>query len=176
MIPVPTLTPLTEENEFAVRGTILRNKNLKIDVNSDTNSIGIQTNSKEELFDNLDTFLTTIKDILPANKKAWFYEFQGNIKFPNKSDVISKTNISGNIIDKVSEFSNKIGIKSHVSSIGFWSEEDSDSENFMEIKIQQDILDNTLSVYKIIYRNPDENVFKNSINILTDITLLSKIL
>jgi len=46
----------------------------------------------------------------------------------------------------------------------------------MEIRIQQDILDNNLSAYKIIYRDPDEDVFKNSIRTLTDFELLSNIL
>lgn len=176
MIPPPTVNPLSEETNIGVRGPLLKNQNLTIDINSDTNSIGIQSNSLNDLLDNFDFFLTTVKDMLPENKHIWFYEFQSHVKFENEGGVTGKNKISGKIINQVLEFSNRIGIKPQVSSIGFWSEQNPDSEHFMEIKLQQDTLDNNLSVYKIIYRNPDEGVFKNSIQTLTDFELLSNIL
>jgi len=113
MMPLPTVNPLSEETDIGVRGPLLRNQNLIIDINSDTNSIGIQSNSLDELFDNLDFFLATIKDMLPENKNVWFYEFQGHIKFKNNKGITAKNKINGKIINQVLEFSNRIGIKQH---------------------------------------------------------------
>ncbi len=176
MIPVPLINPLIDENNIPFNGPLLKNGKSTIDLNSNINSIGIQTNSIEELRGECDNFFASIKEMLSDDNKIWFYEFQENVKFKENVSVMSKINVNGNIIDKASEFSKKIGIDVNVSSIGLWNTPDPDSENFMEIKIQPDILDKKLAVYKIIYRNPDENIFLNAIQTLTDTDLLSKIL
>ena len=177
MMQHPPINPLMDETSLGAKGSILKKGNSIIDVNSDINSIGIQTNSIDDLLMDVNNFFNVITEMLSDDKKIWFYEFQENIKLKNNSSIVSKMKLHGDIIDKVSTFSKEAGMKLDISSIGFWSTSTPDSENFMEIKIQPDILDNKLTVYRVIFRNQKRKVFLDSVgNVLSNIELLSEII
>ncbi len=176
MMQIPTINPLLNDTNLGVKGQILKKGNSIIDVNSDINSIGIQANSIDDLLMDINNFFNVITEMLSDDKKIWFYEFQENIKLKNNGSIASKMKLHGDIIDKVSTFSKGTGMKLDISSIGFWSTSNPDSENFMEIKIQPDILDKKMTVYKVIFRNQKRKVFLDSVeNVLSNIELLSEI-
>ncbi len=167
LIPLPMVQTLMEPTNFRITSPILRKEMSIIDVNTDMNSIGIQNGSIDYLINDLNTFFKIILDMVLSKTKIWFYEFHANIKFKNKT--MHKINIDGDLISKMSELGKEFDNNLSVSGITFWSGNNPDSENFMEIKIDPDILDDHFANLKIIYRNKNretfmkilENKFKN---------------
>ncbi len=171
LIPPPMVQTLMEPTNLRITSPILRKGISIIDVNTDMNSIGLQNNSIDSLINDLDPFFKIILNMASSKNKIWFYEFHANIKFKNKT--MRKININGDLISKMLKFDNDL----NVSGITFWSGNNPDSENFIEIKIDPDVLDDNFANLKIIYRNKNRDTFMKTLeNKFKNINELPKIL
>lgn len=164
LVPYPNNETLND-SLVRFRGAILRKGNIIIDVDTSLNSCGIQAGSDIELLENIATFFKIIEEMVNNyNDVLWFYEFHVRIEMSG-SAIKELSNLNGKAIAKLKGLGNTLSKELNPSGVTLWSSSSADSPDFVELKMEQSVLNEKNTVYKVIYRNEDYEVFNANIKV-----------
>lgn len=162
-VPPAVITPVADEFNIRINLPVLQKGKIMIDVNTDTNSVGLIGNNLENLINEMeDVFFPKLSEIKSFSKNIWFYEIQLKLKFNGKDDSTFK-GIKKTEIKKMYDIVEGVEDKMKLQGITVWNVDDPDTENFTEVKTSTDIHSTELVTYQIILRRQQELDFLDSI-------------
>ncbi len=162
LVPYPNVETLNDS--FVVfNGTILKRGKITIDVDTKLNTVGMMSNSVNDILENFDMFLRIITDMLFNQNLIWFNEFHAKIEFAGDYDYNSIFLSRNSKVVSLQNLFSKLSKDMNNSSIRLWSNYNPDSSSFVEVKMEPDSLYNKGIVYKIIYRDENVESFKDNI-------------